>query len=255
MSSDLRLFKDKVMLITGAARERGIGMATARVFAEHGAKVAILDLPSENPAQAAQLLGNGHIGIECDVTDASSCNAAVALASDKLGGVDALINNAGLTQKRGIMEVSSEDYELVTNVVLRGTLLMSQAVIPHMKQRGGGSIVCVSSLSALQGGGVFGGSHYCAAKAGVLGLARAMARELGAFNIRVNSITPGLILTDFSRGANPDANKHEAAKAYPLGRVGSPKDIAGACLYLASDLAAYVTGVTLDVNGGSFIRP
>ena len=111
-------------------------------------------------------------------------------------------------QGAGVMEVTADDYDTVTDVVLRGTLHMSQAVIPGMKARGQGSIVCVSSMSAQQGGGVFGGAHYCAAKAGVLGLVRAMARELGPDGIRVNAVTPGLILTDFSRGANSDENKH-----------------------------------------------
>lgn len=252
---DLALARDKIVVITGAARERGIGLATARLFARHGARVAILDLAQERPGAAAAGLGANHLGVACDVTDADSCRRAVDAVLARFGGVDVLINNAGLTQRRGIMDVSADDYDLVTGVVLRGTVLMSQAVIPPLKARGGGSIVCVSSLSALQGGGVFGGAHYCAAKAGVLGLARAMARELGPDNIRVNCVTPGLILTDFSRGANSDEAKHAMARDFPLRRIGSPADIAGACLYLASDLAAFVTGVTLDVNGGALIRP
>ncbi|CAG9271773.1 SDR family NAD(P)-dependent oxidoreductase [Paraburkholderia unamae] len=252
---DFRLAAGKVVMITGAARERGIGLATAKLFADHGANVAICDLGQEDSAKAARELGEGHMGVTCDVTDPQSCTAAVESVLSRFGRIDCLINNAGLTQRRSVMEVTTEDYALVTEVVLHGTLLMSQAVIPQMKKQGGGSIVCVSSLSALQGGGVFGGAHYCAAKAGVLGLARAMARELGPDNIRVNAVAPGLILTDFSRGANPDVNKHEAARSFPLRRVGMPQDIGGACLYLASDLASFVTGITLDVNGGAFLRP
>lgn len=253
--ADFRLAAEKVVLITGAARERGIGLATAKLFAAHGAKVVILDLPQEDPAQAARNLGEQHLGLNCDITNEQSCKEAVNAAIAMYGRIDVLVNNAGLTQRRSVMEVTADDYELVTSVVLKGTLMMCQAVIPQMKNQGEGNIVCVSSLSALQGGGVFGGSHYCAAKAGVLGLMRAMARELGPDGIRVNAVAPGLILTDFSRGANPDSNKHEMGKTFPLRRVGSPADIGGACLYLASDLADFVTGVTLDVNGGSFIRP
>jgi NAD(P)-dependent dehydrogenase (short-subunit alcohol dehydrogenase family) len=252
---ELRLSQDKVVMITGAARERGIGLATARLFAEHGAKVAILDLDESEARAAANSVGDAHMGVACDVTSAQACQAAVDAVKARYGRVDVLINNAGLTQRRGVLDVTAEDYELVTSVVLKGTLLMSQAVLPTMRSQGGGSIVCVSSLSALQGGGVFGGAHYCAAKAGVLGLARAMAREFGPDNIRVNAVAPGLILTDFSRGANPDAAKHELARSFPLRRIGMPADIAGACLYLASDLASFVTGITLDVNGGAFIRP
>jgi NAD(P)-dependent dehydrogenase (short-subunit alcohol dehydrogenase family) len=248
------LLKDKIAVITGASRERGIGRATARAFAENGARVAILDLDEGEAAAAAAELGPAHWGIGCDVTDAGSCGRAIARVLEAAGRIDVLVNNAGVTQRRRVMEVTAEDYELVTGVVLKGTLLMSQAVIPHMRARRSGSIVCISSQSALQGGGVFGGTHYCAAKAGVLGLAKAMARELGPDNVRVNAITPGLILTDFSRGANPDENKHAMAKAFPMGRVGQPSEVAGACLFLASDLASYVTGAMLDVNGGAHIH-
>lgn len=248
------LLAGRVAVVTGAARERGIGLATARLFAEHGARVALLDLPAEDPEAAAATVGHGHIGVACDVTDQASCEAAVAKVETQLGPVDVLVNNAGVTQRRGVMDVTADDYALVTDVVLRGTLQMSQAVIPGLRARRSGSIVCVSSMSAQQGGGVFGGAHYCAAKAGVLGLVRAMARELGPDQVRVNGVAPGLILTDFSRGQNSDENKHALGRSFPLGRVGAPADVAGACLFLASDLAAFVTGTTLDVNGGAHMR-
>lgn len=248
------LLAGRVAVITGAARGRGIGLATARLFAEHGARVALLDLAGEDPQAAARTLDGEQLGIACDVTDAASCQAAVAEAESRLGPVDVLVNNAGLTQRRGVMDVTREDYALVTDVVLRGTLQMSQAVIPGMRSRRGGAIVCVASMSAQQGGGVFGGAHYCAAKAGVLGLVRAMARELGPDQVRVNGVAPGLILTDFSRGQNSDEHKHALGKTFPLGRVGAPVDVAGACLFLASDLAAFVTGTTLDVNGGAHMH-
>jgi NAD(P)-dependent dehydrogenase (short-subunit alcohol dehydrogenase family) len=248
------LMRDRVVVITGAARTRGIGRATATLMAEHGARVAILDLPAEGPEEAAAEVGPQHRGVACDVRDKASCEAAVAQVIAWAGGIDVLVNNAGVTQRRTTLEVTAEDYDLVTDVSLRGTLQMSQSVIPHLRTRGGGAIVCVSSLSALQGGGIFGGAHYCAAKAGVLGLARAMARELGPDNIRVNAVAPGLTMTDFSRGGSTDEQKREWGKAYPLGRVGQPSEIAGVCLFLACDLSSYVTGVTIDANGGSFIH-
>jgi NAD(P)-dependent dehydrogenase (short-subunit alcohol dehydrogenase family) len=250
----LALLKDRVAVITGASRERGIGLATARLFASHGARVVVLDLDGADAAAAAASLGHGHIGLACDVTDAKACKTAVQQVLAQTGTVDVLVNNAGLTQRRRVMEVTDEDYALVTSVILKGTLNMSQAVIPVMRERGRGAIVCISSQSAQQGGGVFGGAHYCAAKAGVLGLSRAMARELAPENIRVNAVTPGLILTDFSRGANPDANKHESARAFPMGRVGRPEEVAGVCLFLASELSSYMTGATLDVNGGAHMH-
>jgi NAD(P)-dependent dehydrogenase (short-subunit alcohol dehydrogenase family) len=251
----MMLLKDKIAIVTGAARRRGIGLATARLFGEHGARVAILDLDPDEARHAAAGLGPDHLGLGCDVTRRADCQAAVEQVVAHYGGIDVLVNNAGVTQKRGVMEISDEDYERVLDTNLRGVLYMSQAVIPHLKARGGGSITCISSLSALQGGGVFGGSHYCAAKAGILGLVRAMALELGPDKVRANGVAPGLILTDFSRGGTSDEYKHEKARSFPLRRVGRPDDVAGACLYLASELAAYVTGVTLDVNGGAYIRP
>lgn len=247
------LLKDRVAIITGGARETGIGRATARIFIEQGARVAICDLAAEDPEKAASDLGDAAIGIVCNVADTEACRQAVAAVVEKWGRLDIVVNNAGLTQRRKVSEISEEDYNLVTDVVLRGTLLMTQAALPHLT-RGVGSIVNVSSLSALQGGGIFGGPHYCAAKAGVLGLTRAMAKEFGPEGIRANAIAPGLIMTDFSRrGSSADPGKIEAAKAYPLGRPGQPSDIANAALYLGSDLSSYVTGITLSVNGGSFI--
>ncbi|SMF36862.1 NAD(P)-dependent dehydrogenase, short-chain alcohol dehydrogenase family [Tistlia consotensis] len=248
------LLENRVAVISGAARARGIGLATAELFARQGARVAILDLEAEAPEAAAAKIGCGAIGLACDVTDPEACTAAIERAVAEWGQVDVLVNNAGLTQRRRLAEVTADDYELVTGVILKGTMQLTQAALPHMPRQAGAAIVNVASLSALQGGGVFGGPHYCAAKAGVLGLTRAMARELGPEGIRANAVAPGLTLTDFSRGANSDENKHAAAKAYPLGRVGRPSEIAQACLFLASEMSSYVTGITLDVNGGAYIH-
>ena len=131
---------------------------------------------------------------------------------------------------------------------------MSQAVLPHMRERKQGSIICTSSVSAQRGGGILGGPHYSAAKAGVLGLARAMARECGIDNIRVNCITPGLIATDINKGLIPDDRMSDILGNIPLNRIGEPNDVAGCVVFLASDLSKYCTGVTLDVNGGMLIH-
>jgi NAD(P)-dependent dehydrogenase (short-subunit alcohol dehydrogenase family) len=131
---------------------------------------------------------------------------------------------------------------------------MSQAAVPALKTRGGGSIVCMSSVSAQRGGGIFGGPHYSAAKAGVLGLARAMARELGPAGIRVNSVTPGLIQTDITGDRLSDQKRAEIVAGIPLGRLGEAIDVARICLFLASDLSSYTTGATIDVNGGMLIH-
>ncbi len=197
------MLQDRIALITGAARVRGIGKAIGAMFVAHGARVAILDLDAEEAAQAASDLGERALGLGCDVTDPGSCAAAVERVVAEWGRIDILVNNAGVTQRRKILEVTGADYALVTDVILRGTLQMSQAVLPVMQGQRSGAIINIASLSALQGGGVFGGPHYCAAKAGVLGLSRAMAKELGPQGIRVNAVAPGLILTDFSRERIP----------------------------------------------------
>jgi NAD(P)-dependent dehydrogenase (short-subunit alcohol dehydrogenase family) len=172
----------------------------------------------------------------------------------EFGRIDALINNAGITQPLKLMEIEPKNYDAVLDVNLRGTLYMSQAVIPQMRKQRSGSIVCMSSVSAQRGGGIFGGSHYSAAKAGVLGLGKAMARELGSDNVRVNSITPGLIQTDITGDKLTEDLKAEIIKGIPLGRLGVTDDVGNACLFLASDLSAYITGATIDVNGGMLIH-
>ncbi|WP_237480611.1 SDR family NAD(P)-dependent oxidoreductase [Lichenibacterium dinghuense] len=249
------LLSDKTAVISGAASARGIGRCTARLFAEHGARVAILDLDQGASREAAASLpGSGHVGLRCDVTDRGACLAAAEAAAEALGAIDVLVNNAGITQPIRFLDITPENYEAVTDVSLRGTLYLSQAVIPFMRERHSGSIICMSSVSAQRGGGIFGGPHYSAAKAGVLGLAKAMAREFGPDNIRVNSITPGLIQTDITAGKLTDAMRTEILKGIPLNRLGDAADVAGACLFLASDLSSYLTGTAIDVNGGMLIH-
>ena len=251
---DDMLLSDKVAIITGGAGINGLGFATARLMAAHGARVAVLDLARAEPAAAAAQLGAGHVGIVADVTDKASCEAAVAEVLKSFGRVDALVNNAGITQPATTLEITGADYDRILDVSLRGTLYMSQAVLPVMQAQGSGSIVCISSVSAQRGGGILGGPHYSAAKAGVLGLARAMAREFGPTSIRVNCITPGLIGTDIIKGKLTEEKKAEIAETIPLARLGRANDIAGACVFLASDLSLYCTGITLDVNGGMLIH-
>lgn len=248
------LLKGRTAVITGAASLRGIGRRTAQIFAEHGARVAILDLDEQAAKAAAESLGQGHIGLSCNVTDVDSCRCAARRVLEDFGQVDILVNNAGITQPVKVMEIQPKDYEAITDVSLRGTLYMSQALIPHFRERRTGSIICMSSVSAQRGGGIFGGPHYSAAKAGVLGLAKAMARELGIDGIRVNSITPGLIQTDITAGKLTDAMRIDILKGIPLNRLGDAADVGNACLFLASDLSSYLTGVTLDVNGGMLIH-
>ncbi|EBC4410309.1 SDR family oxidoreductase, partial [Salmonella enterica] len=237
-----------------AASARGLGFATAKLFAENGAKVVIIDLNGEASEAAAAALGEGHLGLAANVADEVQVQAAIEQIVAKYGRVDVLVNNAGITQPLKLMDIKRANYDAVLDVSLRGTLLMSQAVIPVMRAQKSGSIVCISSVSAQRGGGIFGGPHYSAAKAGVLGLARAMARELGPDNVRVNCITPGLIQTDITAGKLTDEMTANILAGIPMNRLGDAVDIARAALFLGSDLASYSTGITLDVNGGMLIH-
>ncbi len=248
------LLEGKTAAISGAASPRGIGLATARLFAKHGARVAILDLDESAAQDAARSIGDGHVGVACDVTSADGCRKAAERVIAAFGKLDILINNAGITQPLKIMEIDDKAWDAVLGVNLAGVLHLSQVFISHMRERRQGSIACMSSVSAQRGGGIFGGPHYSAAKAGVLGLAKAMARELGPDGIRVNCVTPGLIQTDIAGGKLTDEMKREILKGIPLGRLGVTDDVAGAFLFLACDLSSYITGAVIDVNGGMLIH-
>jgi len=248
------LLNGKTAAISGAASKRGIGLATARRFAAEGAKVAILDIDGPAAQAAAAELGAGHIGLACDVTSKVSCEKAAADVLAAFGHLDILVNNAGITQPVKLMGIDPASWEKIQAVNLSGVLYLSQAFVPHMRARKSGSIACMSSVSAQRGGGIFGGPHYSAAKAGVLGLAKAMARELGPDGIRVNSVTPGLIATDITGGMLTDEMKAKILEGIPLNRLGTAEDVAGIYTFLASDLSSYVTGAVIDVNGGMLIH-
>jgi NAD(P)-dependent dehydrogenase (short-subunit alcohol dehydrogenase family) len=247
------LLRDKVAVVTGAASAAGIGRATARRFAREGARVALLDLMECDPAAAARELGPEHVGHICDVRDRAACAATLERVAGELGGIDILVGNAGVVFGTPLEEIDAAEYDLVMDVNLRGNFNMAQAAVPYMKQKGGGSIVMISSIAGQVGGGLFGRSHYAAAKSGIFGLAKALARELAGDGIRVNAVAPGVIDNDFTKGRMTPADKARIAKTVPLGRLGTSDDVAGTCLYLASDLSAYVTGSVLSVNGGLHI--
>jgi NAD(P)-dependent dehydrogenase (short-subunit alcohol dehydrogenase family) len=248
------LLAGKTAVISGAAGARGIGFATAKLFAEQGARVAILDVDAEGAKRAAADLGPQHFGTVCDVTSKPSCTSAIENVLEAFGQIDILINNAGITQPVKVWDIDPESWDRIQDVNLRGVLYLSQAVMPHMRGRKQGAIACMSSVSAQRGGGILGGAHYSAAKAGVLGLAKAMARELGPDGIRVNCVTPGLIQTDINAGKISDENRVKILEGIPIGRLGVPLDVANIYLFLASDLSAYVTGAVIDVNGGMLIH-
>ena len=248
------LLPGRVAIVTGAASQRGIGWATARRFAAEGATVAIVDLHAETAAQAAAAIGLQHLGFGCDVRDEAACRAVAQSLLQRLGRIDILVNNAGVSQSQRLMDSSQADYDLVMDVSVRGSFNMSRAVVPAMRARRSGAIVCIGSVAAQRGGGILGGPHYSAAKGAVQTLAKAMARELAPDGIRANAVAPGMVETALLDGKIDDAGKRRVAESVPLGRLAVPDDVANACLYLASDLSAYVTGVVLDVSGGLHIH-
>ena len=248
------LLQDRVAIITGGASLRGIGWATANRFAAEGAMAVILDIDAAAAEQAAAAIGPRHLGLGCDVRDEAACRAAVQQVLDRCGQIDILVNNAGVSQSHRLMDSTQADYDLVMDVSVRGAFNMSRAVVPSMRARRAGAIVCMGSVSAQRGGGILGGPHYSAAKGAIQALAKAMARELAADGIRANAVAPGMVETALLDGKIDHAGRQRVAESVPLGRLARPEDIANACLFLASDLSAYITGVVLDVSGGMHIH-
>ena len=250
----MKLLDGKSAIITGAAKPRGIGEAIAKKFAIHGARVAILDLKSMDPKTKVRELGEHHIGAECNVASKQDCSSAVKTILKAFGKIDILVNNAGIVDPHKVEEIEPEDFNKIIDVNLRGTMYMSQMVIPTMKARNTGSIINISSVAAQRGGGIFGGTHYCAAKAGILGLTKSMARELAPNQIRSNAICPGFIETDIIKGRITADQRQQILNGIPMGHGGRAEDVAGCALFLASNLSEFVTGTTIDVNGGSHIH-
>ena len=248
------LLQDRVAIITGGASLRGIGWATANRFAAEGAVAVILDIDAAAAEQAAAAIGPRHLGLGCDVRDEAACRAAVQQVLDRCGQIDILVNNAGVSQSHRLMDSTQADYDLVMDVSVRGAFNMSRAVVPSMRARRAGAIVCMGSVSAQRGGGILGGPHYSAAKGAIQALAKAMARELAPDGIRANAVAPGMVETALLDGKIDNAGRQRVAESVPLGRLARPEDIANACLFLASDLSAYITGVVLDVSGGMHIH-
>ncbi|MGD9734584.1 MAG: 3-oxoacyl-ACP reductase FabG [Solirubrobacterales bacterium] len=247
----MELLEGRVAIVTGAAQ--GIGLAIARRLAEEGAAVVVADLDQERARDAAlDLPGQGMaLGVGCDVTDPDQVEALVSRASGELGELDILVNNAGITRDATMRKMPVEDFDAVIGVHLRGTWLGTKAASLAMREHGrGGSIVNVSSISGKVGNA--GQTNYSAAKAGIVGMTKAAAKELGHAGIRVNAIQPGLIHTAMTEKM-PAEIFAARVKEIPLGRAGEPEDVADAALFLASDLSSYLTGIVIEVAGGRHI--
>ncbi|NJN93341.1 MAG: glucose 1-dehydrogenase [Anaerolineales bacterium] len=242
--------KDKVAIITGAGR--GIGRATALRFAEEGARVVIADVDldeAQSVADEIEAKDGKALAVKVNVTDRASINAMVQTVLDHFGGrIDVLINNAGTIRDSQLLKMTEENFDLVININLKGVFNCTQAVVPTMVAQGSGVILSTSSLVAPYGN--YGQTNYVASKAGVVGMTKVWARELGRKGIRANAVAPGFIETRLTAGI-PEKVVEKLVERIALGHFGQPVDIANAFVWLASDEARYVSGHVLDVDGGA----
>ncbi|MEV8505700.1 3-oxoacyl-ACP reductase FabG [Actinoplanes sp. NPDC051475] len=244
----------RVAMVTGSAR--GIGAVVAEQLARDGTGVAVIDIDlatAEATAAGIERAGGRAIAVGADVSDADAVQEAVAEVADRLGPPGILVNNAGTTRDNLLFNLSPLDWDVVVGVNLRGTFLMTQAVVDHMIKLGGGRVINVSSIAAV---GNVGQANYSAAKAGIEGLTKTLAMELGPLNITVNAVAPGYVATEMTAalaaraGRGVAEHQAEAAARIPLRRIGQPVDVANVVSFLAGDHASYVSGQVIHVAGG-----
>ena len=243
------LLAGRVALVTGAGS--GIGRAIALRFAQEGAAIATIDVNEATAAETAAAvgaLGRRAVAVRADVSRSSDVEAAVAKAESTLGPITVLVNNAGLTRDKTIRNLTESDWDLVLDIHLKGTFLCTKAVAARMREHGrGGAIVNLSSISAKIGN--FGQANYASAKAGIIALTKVTAREYARYGVRANAIQPGMIDTPMTQALTEEHRAQSVAET-PLGRLGRPEEVAAVALFLASDLASYVTGAVIEVTGG-----
>lgn len=248
--AEIQALDNRTAVITGAGR--GMGQSIACALAELGAQVVVNDL-DEEAAQGTvqQIRASRHraAAFQTDVTDAPGVQAMVDWTADTFGGVHILVNNAGVLYPTSVAETDEEEWDRVIAVNLKGTFLCSKAVLSHMQDAGWGRIINISSTAGKSVSTV-GGAHYTASKAGVLGFTRHLAREVASDGITVNAVCPGLIDTEMVRTAIDKERTRAYAESFPIQRLGKPEEVAELVAFLASEQAGYITGASLDINGG-----
>lgn len=244
---------DQVAIITGSGSPKGIGKEIALTFAKQGAKLVIADLNKKGVDEVVNEIenqGGVAFGIELDVTNKVSVDNMIESVMDHYGKIDILVNNAGISQKVTVEDMTLTDMQKIFTVNMFGLFLTTQAVLKPMKAQNYGRIVSLSSVSGKRGGGVFGGAHYSASKAAVLGFSKNLAREVASHGITVNCVAPGLVNTDIWKSLPEDEAKKVIA-TIPSGRPGETQEIATTIAFLSSKEASYITGEDIDINGGS----
>ena len=253
MSIDPAELEGRVAIVTGAAQ--GMGRSVAERLAAAGAALVVSDVragPVEEVASALRSGGAESLGVECDVTSGADVRRMVEAAISRFGRVDILINNAGVLRPTRLIDIPEEEWDWVVAVNLKGTFLCSQAVLSSMRAGRWGRIVNFSSTAGKNISTV-GGAHYTSAKAGILGLTRHLAKEEAGHGITVNSVCPGLIDTEMVRSTIDNERADAYARSFPIQRLGEPREVAELVAFLASDRAAYITGASLDINGGDLM--
>ncbi len=245
------MLEDKICLITGSAR--GIGCSIAEKFAENGAKIVLSDVLDEQVKESAEKLSSSGaevLALSADVSDSGQVDRMIAETVEKMGRLDVVVNNAGVTRDTLMIRMSEDDWDFVLRVNLKGAFLVSQAAAKVMMKQRSGKIINISSVVGLMGN--VGQTNYSSSKAGLIGLTKSSARELAARGICVNAIAPGYVETEMTEKLS-DAARSAFLENIPLKRGGKPLDIANAALFLASPLADYITGHVLSVNGGLYM--
>lgn len=248
-----RQLAGRVALVTGAGS--GMGAAAARALAAAGARVAAADLDAAAAmatVRSIEVAGGEALAVEGDVARSADVGRMVEEVMARFGTVDILACIAGVLRTSAVEQIAEAEWDLVLDVNLKGVFLCAQAVVPLMKARRAGKIVILASLAG-RATSTLGGAHYTASKAGVLGLARHLARELAPFGINVNSINPGIIDTPMVRVNTPPERMEQVLASIPFGRLGTPEEVADLVVFLASDVAAYITGAAIDIHGGELI--
>ena len=241
-----QLLAERVAVVTGAGQ--GIGREIARSLRSFGANVVLVDIDGDAAKAAAEEVGG--LGLACDVTSEDQVRAVVADTMGAFGRLDVFVNNAGVTRDASLKKMTVDQFDTVVTVHLRGTWLGVREASAAMREAKSGSIINISSLSGKSGNP--GQTNYSAAKAGIVGLTKAAAKELAHHNVRVNAVQPGLIRTPMTAAMPPEVFAEREA-AVPMKRAGEPAEVAGAVVFLASDLASYITGTVIEVGGGRYM--